>query len=76
MAFSAFCIILLVSSVCAIALLVCIGVHGTGWLIFASVWRIDTAVLALMNMAPNCASAADDMTAQIICKIYSGRCHC
>ncbi len=35
----------------------------------ASVWCIETAVFALINKAPNSASAADYMTAQIICKI-------
>jgi hypothetical protein len=30
---------------------------------------MDTAVLALMKRAPSLASAADDITASIICKI-------
>ncbi len=69
MAFSAFGNVLLVSSVCAVALLVCIGVHGCGWLSLASIWRIETVVFALKNRDPNSAFAADDMTTQIICKI-------
>ncbi len=67
MALTAFGNILLVSSACAVALLVCIGVRGCGWLSSMSVWRVKTAVFALMNRAPNSVSAADDMTAQIIC---------
>jgi hypothetical protein len=69
MAFIAFGNILLVSSACAIALSVCIGAHGCGWPSSTSVWHIEMAVFALMNRAPSSASAADDMTAQIICKI-------
>jgi hypothetical protein len=48
---------------------ICIGVHGCVWLSSTSIWRIETAVFVLMKRAPNLASAADDMTAQIICKI-------
>ncbi len=69
MALSAFGNILLVSSACAVALLVCIGVRGCEWPSSMSVWCIKTAVFALMNRAPNSVSAADDMTAQIICNI-------
>ncbi len=53
MALSAFGNILLVSSACAIVLLVCIGVHGCGWPSSASIWRIEMAVFALMKRAPN-----------------------
>jgi hypothetical protein len=67
MALSAFGNILLVSSACAVALLVCIGVGGCGWPNSMSIWCFE--VFALMKSAPNSASAADDMTAQIICKI-------
>ncbi len=63
MAFSAFGNILLVSSACAVALSVCIGVRGCGWPSSVSIWRIETAVFALMNKAPKSASAVDDMTA-------------
>jgi hypothetical protein len=69
MVFSAFGNMLLVSSACAVALLVCIGVRGCGWPSSASIWHIETAVFAFMNRAPNSASARDDMTAHIICKI-------
>jgi hypothetical protein len=69
MALSAFGNILLVSSACAVALLVCISVRGCGRQSSVSIWRIETAVFTLMKRAPNSASAADDMTAQIICKI-------
>jgi hypothetical protein len=57
MALSAFSNILLVSSTCAIALLVCIGVCGCG------------CVFVLMKRAPSSASATDDLTAQIICEV-------
>ena len=59
------------SSACAVALSVWMGVRGCGCPISSSVCRIDTAVLALMNSAPNSASAADDITAFIICKIFN-----
>ena len=67
MAFSAFGRILLVSSVCAVELSVCIGVRVWGWPNSSSVVRMDMAVFALMNNAPSSASAADDMTDLIIC---------
>ena len=67
MAFSAFGMILLVSSVCAVELSVCIGVCVWGWPNSSSVVRMETAVFALMNNAPSSASAADDMTDLIIC---------
>jgi hypothetical protein len=69
MALSAFGNVLLVSSTCAVALSVCIGVHGYGCPSFTSIWRIEMAVFTLMKRAPNSASTTDDMTAQIICKI-------
>ncbi len=69
MALSAFGRILLMSSACAVALSVCIGVHGCGCLSLISVCRIETAVFALMNKVPSSASAADDMTAWIICEM-------
>ena len=53
MAFSAFGRILLVSSACAVELLVCIGVRVWGWPNSLSVVRMDTAVFALMNNAPS-----------------------
>ena len=59
------------SSVCAVELSVWMGVRGCGCPISSSVCRIDTAVLALMNSAPNSASAANDITAFIICEIFN-----
>jgi hypothetical protein len=61
MALSAFGSILLVSRVCAVELSIWMGV----------VLHIDTAVLALMNSAPSLASAAEDITALIICNMLS-----
>ncbi len=69
MALSALGMILLVSSVCAVALSVCIGVHGCGWPSSMRVCRMEMAFFALLNRAPNSASAADDMNAQIICEM-------
>ncbi len=69
MALSALGKILLVSSACAVALSVCIGVCGCRWLSSMRVCRMETAVFALMNRAPNSAFAADDMAAQIICEM-------
>ena len=66
MALSAFGRILLVSSACAVALSVCIGVWGCGCPSSVSVCRIEMAIFALMKRAPSSASAADDMTARII----------
>jgi hypothetical protein len=34
-----------------------------------SIWCIKMAVFALMNRVPNSALTADDITAQIICKM-------
>ncbi len=63
MALSALGKILLVSSVCAVTLSVCIGVRGCGWPSLVRVCCMETAAFALMNRAPNSASAANDMTA-------------
>ncbi len=70
MAFNAFGRILLVSSACAVELLVWMGVRGCGRPNSSSVRRMDTAILALMNSAPSLASA-DDITALIICKMFN-----
>jgi hypothetical protein len=70
MAFNALGRILLVSSAW-VELSVWMGVRGCGCSISSSVCRMDMAVLALMNSAPNSASAADDITAIIICEIYN-----
>ncbi len=69
MALSAFGKIFSVSRACAVALSVCIGVRGCRCPSSISVCCIETAVFALMNRAPSSASAADDMTAQIICEM-------
>ncbi len=69
MALSAFGRILLVSSACTVELSVCIGVHVCGWPNSLSIVRMETAVFALMNNVPSFASAADDMTDFIICKM-------
>ena len=58
------------SNACAVELLVRMGVHGCGCPISSSVCRMDIAVLALMNSAPNSASAADDITDLMICEIF------
>ena len=71
MAFKALGRILLVSSVCAVEFLVWIGVHGCGCPISSSVFCMDTAVLALTNSAPSSTSAADDITAFIICEMFN-----
>ncbi len=57
------------SSVCAVKLLVWMGVHDCECPISLSVICMDTVVLVLMNSAPSLASAANDITASIICKI-------
>ena len=69
MALSAFGRILFVSSACAVALSVCIGVCGCGCPSSISVCCIETAVFSLINRAPSSASAGDDMTARIICEM-------
>ncbi len=63
MAFNALGKFLLVSSVCAVELLVWMGVRGCGCPISLSVCCMDTVVLSLMNSAPNSASVANDITA-------------
>ncbi len=68
-AFNALIRIVLVISLCAIELLVWMGVHDYGCLSSLSVGHMETTVLALMNWAPRLASAANDITALIICSI-------
>ena len=70
MAFKAFGMILLVSRSFAVLLSIWIGVRGWGWPISSRVWRIETAVFAFINKAPSSASAADDMTARMICEMF------
>ncbi len=69
MALSSFGRILLVSSTCAVELLVCIGVRICGWPNSLSVVRMETVVFELMNSAASSASAADDLTDFITCKM-------
>ncbi len=71
MAFNALGIILLVSSAWAIELSVCMGVQVCRCPISLRVRRMETAVLALMNSVPSSASAANDITALIICNMLS-----
>ena len=70
MAFNALGMIWLVSRSFAVLLSVWIGVRGWGWPSSSRVWRIDTAVFAFRNRAPSLASAADDMTARMICEMF------
>ncbi len=71
MAFNALGINLLVSSAWAVELVVCMGVQVCECPISLRVCCMETAVLALMNSAPSLASAADDITALIICNMLS-----
>ncbi len=71
MAFKALGIILLLSSVWAVKLSVCMGVQVCGRPISLRVRHMETAILVLMNNAPSLVSAADDITALIICEILS-----
>ncbi len=71
MAFKALGIILLMSSAWAVKLSVCMGVQVCGCSISLRVHCMETAVLALMNNAPSLASAANDITALIICDMLS-----
>ena len=71
MALSAFGRILLVSRACALELFVWMGVCICGWPSSLSVLCIDTAVLVYMNSTLSMASAADDITALIICNMLS-----
>ncbi len=57
------------SSVCAVELLVCIGVCICGWPNSLSVACMETAVFVLMNSAASSASAADDITDFITCEM-------
>ena len=61
--------ILLVTTQSAVVLSVCIGVGGCLWPIVSNAWRAGIVYLQLMRRAPNSASAAEDMTALMICEI-------
>ncbi len=71
MAFNALGIILSVSSAWAVELLVCMGVQVCGCPISLRAHCMETTVLALMNSAPSLASAANEITALIICNMLS-----
>jgi hypothetical protein len=71
MAFKALGVIFLVSSAWAVELSVCMGVQICGCPISSRVRCMETSVLTLMNNAPSLASAADDITALIICNMLS-----
>ena len=56
-------ITLLLTTLLAVALSVCMGVVGCGCSISVKMFLMCTASLALMNSPPNSDSAAEDMTA-------------
>ena len=67
--FVIFGVIQLVRTPYAVEFSACSGVCGCGWSNLTTVVRIGTANFALMNNAPNSASATDGITDSIICKI-------
>ena len=70
MLFVAFGMILLFSSPFAVELSVCIGFFGCGCPSSSSVFLAETASFQFMNSAPSSASAADDISAFIICATF------
>ena len=60
---------LLVTTTSAVVFLVYIGLGGCLWPISSSLWRSRMAPRQLMKIAPILASAAEDMTALIICEM-------
>ena len=60
---------LLVTTSSAVVLSVCIGVGGCLWPIVSIAWHAGIAYLQLIKSYPNSASAAEDMTAFIICEM-------
>ena len=66
---SHFLVMLLVTTPSAVVLSVCIGVGGCLWPIVSNAWRDGIASLQLMKSAPKYASAAEDMTAFMICEM-------
>jgi len=62
--------ILLFITPSAVELSVWMGVRGCGWPISRSICLMCTASFALIYNAPNSASAADDITALIICEMF------
>ena len=60
---------LFVTNPSAVVLSVCIGVGRCLWPIVSNAWRAGIASLQLMKRDPNYASAAEDMTAFMICEM-------
>ena len=60
---------LLVTTPSAVVLSVCIGVGHCLWSIVSNVWRAGVASMQLMKRDPKYASAAEDMTAFMICEM-------
>ena len=60
---------LLATTPSEVVLSVCIGVGGCLWHIVSNAWRSGIAFLQLMKRDPNSASAAEDMTAFMICEM-------
>ena len=60
---------LLMTTPRAVVLSVYIGVGGCVWPIVSNPWRAGIASLQLMKRAPNSASAAEIMTAFMICEM-------
>ena len=67
MDFRHFIVMLLATTPSAVVLSVCIRVGGCLWPIYWSVWSARMASRKLIKRAPSLASAAEDMTALIIC---------
>ena len=65
----AFGVILLVSTLCAVELSVCIGVFGYGCPILTSVVWMGTVNFSLVKSASNSGSATELITALMICEI-------
>ena len=60
---------LLVTTPSAVVLSFCIGVGGCLWPIVYNEWRAGIASMQLTKRDPNSASAAEDMTAFMICEM-------
>ena len=60
---------LLVTTLIAVVLSVCIGVGGCFWPTVSNSWSAGIASLQLMKRAPNSASTAEDMTSFMICEM-------
>ena len=69
-AFVAFGVIVLVITPCAVELSVFTGVGGCGRCISSSVSQDKTATFALIKRPPSSDSAAEDITALMICAMF------